>query len=196
MHRVCRLFARGTVAALQVVRVGAVQGIHGAPLQTRVRRSRHSQIRKRGRCVLTFPPHSPSRPPFLSPSSFELHPSHSSLHLCQCIIRPAPRGVIPFLSSLPPTGCPSLLSLAAAIMATVVTQPPPPPHAVSAPPASDLQPTPSKCLGWAKLDMCEQGSPYAPFMELNCAETCANLQTVRNRPSRRLVILLSVGSSS
>jgi len=59
-----------------------------------------------------------------------------------------------------------------------------------------VDPTPANCLMWAKRGMCGDSSDYKQFMEMNCAETCANIDDLLKGelpPSSVVPLLLAVG---
>jgi len=60
------------------------------------------------------------------------------------------------------------------------------PNAASAESSSATEATPANCLSWAKRGLCDSDSDYSHFMELNCKETCDNLDEARSPPLSRL----------
>ncbi|KAL1525832.1 hypothetical protein AB1Y20_020668 [Prymnesium parvum] len=70
------------------------------------------------------------------------------------------------------------------------------PNAASAESSSATEATPANCLSWAKRGLCDSDSDYSHFMELNCKETCDNLDEILKSelpPSSAVPIVLTVG---
>jgi len=68
--------------------------------------------------------------------------------------------------------------------------------AAAASASSATEPTPANCLMWAKRGMCGEASDYRQYMEMNCAETCANIEELLKGelpPNSFVPLLLAVG---